>query len=198
MIYKFNITQNIYEQLLEISKDKSVKYNSSLAGNMVEEYGLLKYCDVVEPFIIKELSKIEPLVTYVKNLKLFHPNPLNLMLQNFWVNYQKKYEFNPIHNHGGIFSFILFLQIPFTNAEEKLLSPGVNSNGDMSGKLSFLYTHSDIRGGIKEQTFEVDKTWEKTGLIFKSELNHCVYPFFSEGERITMSGNLLFRNDTPA
>ena len=194
MIYRFKIPNDIYEKLKKFSKDKLIKYNSNLAGNIKEEYALLKYCPLIEPFILNELSKIDPLVCYLKDLKILHPYPLKLTLSSFWVNYQKKHEFNPFHNHGGIFSFILFIKIPFLMNQERLISPGLKSNGNKSGQLSFFVLDSDHRGGIKELSLDVDKTWEKTGLIFKSNLNHMVYPFFSEGERITMSGNLLFNN----
>lgn len=194
MIYRFSIPDDIYENLIKFSKDKSLEYNSTLAGNIREEYALLKYCHIVEPFILAELSKIDPLVDYFKNLKILHPYPLKLTLNSFWVNYQKKHEFNPFHNHAGIFSFILFIKIPFLMDQEKLISPGLKSNNNKSGKLSFFYLDSDEESGINELCLDVDKTWEKTGLIFKSNVNHMVYPFFSEGERVTMSGNLLFNN----
>ena len=35
-----------------------------------------------------------------------------LFLQRFWVNYQKQGEFNPYHEHGGIYSFSIWMQIP--------------------------------------------------------------------------------------
>ena len=194
MIYRFAIPDNIYKNLLNFSRDKSVKYNSTLVGNIREEYALLKYCSIVEPFILEELSKIESLVSYFKRLKILHPNPAKLTLSSFWVNYQKKHEFNPFHNHAGIFSFILFIKIPYLMDQEKLISPGVKSNNNKAGKLSFICLDSNEQSGINELCLDVDKTWEKSGLIFKSSLNHMVYPFFSEGERITMSGNLFFNN----
>ena len=95
-----------------------------------------------------------------------------------------------MHNHSGVFSFIIFLKIPYTKEEQSLVSPGKKSNNDVAGKLSFFYLNSEKNGGIGEETLEVDKTWEKKGLIFKSNLNHCVYPFYTNGTRITVSGNL--------
>jgi hypothetical protein len=194
MIYKFDIPNDIYENLLKFSKDKSKKYNSDLAGNMKEEYCLSKYCSYIEPFILNKLSNADLLFSYFKNLKILHGDDLNLILSSFWVNYQKKYEFNPFHIHFGIFSFILFIKIPFLYDQEKLISPGAESAENKSGKLNFYYLDSNEPGGIKQVNLNIDKTWEKTGLIFKSSLPHSVYPFFSEGERITMSGNLLFNN----
>ena len=33
-------------------------------------------------------------------------------LDTLWVNYQNKHEFNPFHNHGGIYSFAIWMKIP--------------------------------------------------------------------------------------
>ena len=39
------------------------------------------------------------------------PNTLNknlpFKLESMWVNFQKKYEFNPFHTHSGLFSFAI-------------------------------------------------------------------------------------------
>jgi hypothetical protein len=194
MVHGFDIPDNIYKKLLSFYQDKSEKFNSNLAGNIREEYSLMKYSGEVQPFIIEQLFKIEDLVEHFNKIDVLYPNSTNLILSTFWVNFQKKYEFNPIHNHAGIFSFIFFIKIPYLAEEERLISPGKDAHGDRSGKLSFFHLDSTSRGGIKETTLDVDKKWEKRGLIFRSDLNHCVYPFFSEGERITMSGNISLFN----
>ena len=33
-------------------------------------------------------------------------------LKNLWVNYQKQNEFNPLHCHIGLYSFVIFMKIP--------------------------------------------------------------------------------------
>ena len=34
----------------------------------------------------------------------------DLKMEKTWVNFQKKYEFNPLHDHGGLLSFIIFVK----------------------------------------------------------------------------------------
>lgn len=194
MIYSFNIPENIYKKILIFSKDKSVSHNIKLAGNIKEQYSLSMYSKEVEPFIVSELFKIKDLLNYFQKLNILYPSNARLVLSDFWVNYQKKYEFNPVHNHSGIFSFIFFIKIPYLAEEQKIVSPGKNSSYDRSGKLSFFHLDSSQSGGIKETCLDVDQKWEQTGLIFKSDLNHCVFPFYTEGERITISGNLSLYN----
>jgi len=196
MIYKFNVPEDINKKLLTWITDKSELSTEALAGNIQEEYSLTKYMHLLEPFIFFELSKIEPLMNRCKNSldEVLYPNAQTLTISSLWVNYQKKHEFNPMHCHSGVFSFIIFLKIPFLIEEEHLKSPGCNSNCNKSAGLSFFSLNSDQKGNIDETTLFVDKKWEKSGVFFNSDLNHCVYPFFSEGERITISGNLMYSN----
>lgn len=195
MISKFNIPDEIFKEFVKIVKDKSINHNEKLAGNIKEEYLLNKYKKYFENFILSQIAKNDFFVNYLNNLNIFKPNSQKLMLESLWVNYQKKYEFNPVHNHDGVFSFIIFIQIPYTIEEEKSKSPGVKSNINCPGHLSFLFVDQNANGGIAIENIPVDKTWERTGLIFKSSLYHTVYPFYSEGERITVSGNIFFDNE---
>ena len=194
MIYKFNVSEDINKKLLTWITDKSELRTESLAGNIRKEYSLNKYMHLLEPFIFFELSKIKPLMNRFKKDEILYPNAQTLTISSLWVNYQKKHEFNPMHYHSGVFSFIIFLKIPFLIEEEHLKSPGRNSNCNKSAGLSFFSLTSDQKGNIDETTLFVDKKWEKSGVFFNSDLNHCVYPFYSEGERITISGNLMYSN----
>ena len=195
MISKFNIPDEIFKEFVKITKDKSIEHNKNLAGNIVEEYSLDKYKKSFENFILSKVEESDYLINYLNNLDIFKPNPQRLVLESLWVNYQKKHEFNPVHTHDGVFSFIIFIQIPYVMEEEKNKSPGKKANTNCSGHLSFIYLDPNSNGGIGIENIPVDKTWERTGLIFKSSLHHTVYPFYSEGERITVSGNIFFDNE---
>ena len=49
--------------------------------------------------MLETVNNSESLKNYLSNeLYILHPNGLPLTLR-IWVNYQKKYEFNPVHNH---------------------------------------------------------------------------------------------------
>ena len=107
----------------------------------------------------------------------------------------KKHEFNPIHNHGGLVSFILFIQIPFNYKELQNISPGRASNSKRAGAVEFYGV--DWERIIDTLYFEVDKTYEKKAFIFPAALQHSVYPFYGTDEyRITVSGNLAFTKVT--
>ena len=66
--------------------------------------------------------------------------------------------------------------------QELQRSPGIESNTNLAGHLQFVESNPNVPGNISAESLPVDKTWEQTGLIFRSYLNHCVYPFFSTDE----------------
>jgi hypothetical protein len=110
------------------------------------------------------------------------------VLESLWVNFQKKYEFNPNHNHAGIMSFVLWLEIPYNTENEMVNGAGKNSNVNLSSAFQFSYT--DILGNIKNFSMVIDKTYEGKILIFPNKLVHCVYPFFtSDNYRVSVAGN---------
>lgn len=129
-----------------------------------------------------------------------------------WVNYQKKYEFNPIHNHTGDFSIVVFCKIPYDVEEEKNFMPTsskahmqlldivktsdleVMRTPNQNGNFGFVY--SDLLGRAQQSSLILDKTWEGVMLLFPSDLLHYVYPFYtSDEERITISANYLFQRE---
>ena len=191
IIHYFNIPDDVYNDLMKCIDDKSTQWNSELAGNIKEEYSLHKYISKFENFLISQIKDSSYLTKYLEEYHVL-TNAMPLCLANFWVNFQKKHEFNPLHKHTGLLSFVLFMKIPYLMEEEKKIGPGVSSNTNIPGCLSFVYPSSEI-GGIEIIKLEVDKKWEKKGIIFRADLNHLVTPFYSDGTRITISGNMLLK-----
>lgn len=117
-----------------------------------------------------------------------------LYMESFWGNYQKKYEFNPPHQHSGIYSFVLFVNIPYDLEKEMKYFPRTNSPfGDYTGVNScftFRY-HMPFSGKIVDLPIRITKDYEGTGFFFPSYSTHGVNPFYtSDDYRITISGNL--------
>ena len=101
MIYKFKINDLTFTKLKNWSKDKSLKHSKKLAGNIENEFHLTKYKKEFEPFMLETVNNSEPLKNYLLNeLHILHPYGLPLTVEDLWVNYQQKYEFNPVHNHN--------------------------------------------------------------------------------------------------
>jgi len=165
---------------------------SILAGNIKEEWSLEPVITIFNEYLVNLINKNQAHLNFIKNEKRKFSRTSKipiLQLNDLWVNFQKKHEFNPIHNHGGLFSFIIFVQIPYILEEELKEGPGSLSNSNFSSCLQFgTLTHL---GRYFDQTVFVDKSYEGGIYFFNAETVHCVYPFFtSDDYRITVSGNI--------
>ena len=110
-------------------------------------------------------------------------------LDTMWVNYQKQTEFNPTHDHKGVYSFVIWMQIPTEYNEQKENPISKNSNSEVVSNFSFDYR--DILGQYRYFTYEMSKEMEGKMLFFPSNLTHAVYPFYNCSEnRISISGNI--------
>ena len=168
------------------------KFNHELAGNIKREFKLVEClnptAEMVGPYVgeyLKHFKYASPYEVLSKEL------PLSIFSNDLWVNFQQKHEFNPIHNHRGVISFVIWLQIPFYFKDEAPVGPGVDSQSPLCGDFSFHWINS--LGQIKNENLLVDKSKEGYLCIFPSETMHSVYPFFSSNEyRITVAGNWRF------
>lgn len=185
---------NLFNQLkqqIQILKGK-VGQQHKLAGNIKEEWNLEESIPLFNEYIISLINKHPAHINYLlkerKKFKFEEKTP-PLSLVNLWVNFQKKYEFNPIHNHSGLFSFVIFIQIPYDLEREIKEGPGSLSNSNFTSCLQFNVTN--ILGRQFDETVYVDKSYEGGIYFFNAETMHCVYPFFtSDDYRITVSGNI--------
>jgi hypothetical protein len=120
------------------------------------------------------------------------PKQVEFELERMWVNIQRKGEFLPVHEHSGIYSFVLWSDVPFNIADEGLYSPNPTTEKNRAGHFQFLYI--DVLGKISTLNLPVDKTWEGKMCVFPSSMNHQVYPFYSSNDtRISISGNFRVR-----
>ena len=174
-----------------IDNRKKESYKSHLAGNITESNEL---SDKSDWFFINTLKPL--CIVYGEkfgNLGDSFPSTVKhpYYLKSWWVNYQKQYEFNPIHDHGGIYSFVIWMKIPTRYSEQvkNHISNNSNEKSKVVSNFSFLYT--DILGKIRGISYNMNPEIESTLLFFPSKLHHQVYPFYScDEDRISVSGNI--------
>lgn len=186
----------ILNEVREIEQDftKAEPANYGLAGNIKKEFRLIKSKQYLEQLIFPFLNDYDSHFRYTNSIKILS-NHLPVFLQETWVNFQAKGEFNPIHDHSGIYSFVLWLQIPYTIDDELLSGPGADSLDPVSGYFEFQYTST--LGHIQPYKIAADKKMENTLILFPSRLTHQVYPFYSSDDyRISVSGNFSL-NSSP-
>jgi len=170
------------EYILE-NENKFKKYNKNLVGNIEKEYSARKSEEILRPDLITLANE------YYKYSKENENYP-DWNITDIWINYQKKYEHNPIHNHSGDLSFVLWVTIPYDLKEELELPNSKNSNSPTNSLFHFVYT--DFLGKVVYSPLHIDKSWEGTIVIFPSALNHTVYPFYtSDDYRISIAGNMV-------
>jgi hypothetical protein len=184
----------IREEVNEIYKDFSKAHpeNNNLAGNIEHEYRLFKCKDYVETLISPYLNSYNGHFEYFSTIPIrqYKGENIELKLDKLWVNFQKKYEFNPIHVHRGVISFVLWLDVPYDIKDEMSNPSSRNSGSNHPGHFVLLFTNS--LGQISQENIPVDKTYNNTMLMFSSKIPHCVYPFYtSDYYRISIAGNFV-------
>ena len=168
--------------------------NQDLAGNIKHEYAIPKGKAAVSPMLMQMIIKHQE--KYPNYFKKAHSTinykACEIELFNLWVNFQKKYEFNPMHVHDGLYSFVIWHKVPYTMKDEKARLASMMDNDFRAGMFAFFF--SDPSGKITQEALPVDKNWEGKVALFPANLNHCVYPFYTSDEyRISISGNLGFK-----
>ncbi len=184
------IPDNFFEYLTHDFDNLCGTSNNDLAGHITHEYDLnYKINDELNKFFQEMVHYYPVLQRELDEYKVCtHTCPLEM--HTMWTNFQAKGDFNPLHRHSGIFSFIIFVNIPY-DLRTELRRYKKPESENATSKLSFIYSRANGQIGVKH--IPVDKTYEKTIFMFPAKLWHCVYPFFtSDDYRVTISGNLRF------
>ena len=206
LIYQNDISEQFHKYLLDgLKKSRRYgdNYKTKLVGQINCQRGALYDNDKLKSFLNEHIKNFS-----ISNLKrsqelsLYHEpttqskqySEINRVIDGFeknpekfpieynlpepWVNFMKGNEYNPLHEHTGEISAIIFIDIPDQIKDERDQSQfGHKTNGC----LEFIYDCST--------SFVVTP---RTGMIFlfPAFLKHTVYPYTSDVERITMSFNL--------
>ena len=104
-------------------------------------------------------------------------------LENLWINFMKKGEFNPIHTHGGHISFVIYTSVP-----EEIKNENHKFKGNGAGPGSINFIHGETSEYRSEHSF-VPKTGDM--FLFPAKLRHYVPPFSSDVVRESVSGNIF-------
>ena len=178
-----------------ISEKNKESFSKKLAGNIFKSE-LIK--DKDNWFFKSTLKKLTERMFYRDwdNFSKYHieveegkPLP-EFEMNRFWVNYMKQHEFNPIHDHSGLYSFVVFMKIPTHWKEQHALPFSANSNGPCASDFAFVCSDKGSEE-IKTDNFLLSPEDEGRMLFFPSTLQHQVYPFYgTDEERITINGTI--------
>jgi hypothetical protein len=118
-----------------------------------------------------------------------------------WSVHSYAGDYNPLHAHGchtpaGL-SMIMYLKVPKCIEEKSESMPKLEySSGDIDGFTGLITTTNTIEDICKLRLNAQEYIKPKKGfmMIFPNWLQHCVMPFFGEGERRTMSANFNIKD----
>ena len=183
-IVHLKISEEFQQKLLkgaEESRKLKKDFRSNLAGIIKEEYSYENRKDYVDE--IAQFLTVYDLAYQKWKSEEYKVKP-EYILNSLWVNFMKKNEYNPPHDHSDFLSFVIFLKVPeeITKEQEKFIG---NSAGP--GSLTFLYGE----GNRQAITYQSVKPQERDIFIFPAWIKHYVAPFYSDVTRISVSGNIM-------
>ena len=177
------ISEEFHKKLLDEAFKSRVKeqdYRNRLAGILKEEY---EYKD--KGMFVQEIAQI--LGVYDEAFQKWkserYKNKPHYVLTSLWVNFMKKHEYNPPHDHADQLSFVIFLDVPNEIKEEAKAFKG-QSGGP--GSLSFVYGE----GNRQAITYQSVIPQNRDMFIFPSWLKRYVTYLYSDVTRISVSGNV--------
>jgi hypothetical protein len=181
-LFHTKISQEECDILIEAGKKcrkSSNDFGHRLAGHLAEQYTLTKF-----EWLNKYFEAY--LIGYEKWRGRKHTSS-PFELKSLWINYMKANEFNPPHNHGGDLSFVIYLDVPKEITQENKDFKGT-LNGP--GGISWLYGEMDIQCINVAQRMPATRDF----FIFPAFLKHWVFPFRSDVERVSVSGNIVVKD----
>lgn len=180
------------QALIDQNFESSYEYNNHLAGNLHREYGY-DNLELIHRLISPSIdlyNKEYP--TFLMQQDYFSSEHLpKIELANCWINFQTKHEFNPFHTHTGVYSFVIWIDIPYNIKHEDAVASVKKSNSPSAGRFQFFYTNS--LGIIRSNNITTDVHMINHAILFPAKMPHAVYPFYTSNEyRISVSGNYKF------
>jgi len=189
-----DVVKNIWK-VIKKARKKPEDMKGELAGNISSSIKLDGDSPLLKEFVGELLLKFidSHINSYGAPWRATMKEGEGWNLESLWVNFQKKHEFNPPHDHSGVYSFVIWMQIPTSYAEQKKLPICAESNAD-NHISNFAFSYTNTMGRVSTFAYNMEKEAEGYMVMFPSQMLHQVFPFYeNDGERISISGNVDIR-----
>lgn len=174
----------------EIKENKMVSISNEVDGHVTGTYSLKDSLSDLQSIVMPHFIEYDRHYNYINTNYSTLTDSLNIVMNDAWVSFQNKYEFNPAHRHPGLMSFVIWTNIPYTRDDEIKSSP-VKNKRNKSGSFTMYYTNSI--GDVVTKDILLDNTYNNKMILFPSKINHSVAPFYSTDEtRVSVAGNFFF------
>lgn len=183
-----SVIDEVNEQIESRRYSKEHKIGSNLLAGRV--HSQISIVDVMSDTTKNHI--LDHAVTWAQGTGMEVVNE-QLQIDNLWVNLQKEFEYNPIHAHDGLFSFVFYTKntILRDTAIDNEFDSNINTESKpLAGHIDLHYGENNFMNWTSMSHYP-----EKGDiLIFPSWLNHSVYPFHDpKGERISVAGNIHYK-----
>ena len=178
--------------LINEAREQPEDMKPELAGNISSSIRLDSKSDLIEDFVGEVIPAYmrKHLEEYGSPYRLAMKESEGFNLESLWVNFQKQNEFNPPHDHAGVYSFEIWMQIPTSYEEQRKLPICAEANAD-NHISNFAFNYTNTLGRVSTFAYNMEKQAEGYMVMFPSCLLHQVFPFYNDdGERISISGNI--------
>ena len=188
-LFHTTISKEQCQQLLDVGakcrKDEKLNYQAKLAGHIRHEYEL-RPANQIADWLSQYFEAYSIGYNQWRGKGSMKPN---FNLTALWINYMGPGEFNPPHDHSADLSFVIYPDVPQEITDECNAFKGTMRG---PGGISWYY------GEGNRQCISVVNQSPTTGdmFIFPASLKHWVFPFKSKVERVSVSGNVLFDQDS--
>lgn len=185
-----DVPKHLYKLLIEESKiaeKENKEMHSGITGKRVAKQYFIKNSLIeLNKFIEKLRLEYDKHYPGLSNLRVLTKNA-PYFFSNPWMNFQRKHEFIPNHRHDGVYSYSMWLKIPY-EYEKETEGGGIHTS-------TFEFTYLDVNGYIQSEIIKLGSNFEGKVIMFPSKMLHCVYPFYtSDKVRLSVSGNILLNN----
>ena len=208
-VYRCELDEKIVDMLIEEGQrtrdNKKLDHRDQLAGNMKQGTSILypfnngnnKIRNQADQAIVQKVFEFFEILQ--SNYGEGWPNISNMMmgqsggmgalrLQQLWINFQQAGDYNPLHDHTGLFSFVIFGDI-----DEDIFTEGVPvTNANSAGQIVFHYGEKISQ--LQMNSFGL-KPYKGLMLVFPAALEHMVGSYWKDFERISISGNYVLEQN---
>ncbi len=196
-LLKCTLTNDIINYLwkrIKVARDENIDVKHQLAGNIEQSLQLTDennyFFDNVLKGVCRKYVEDNPKVASFRN-SISDLYISDLVLRELWMNSQLQNDFNPLHDHTGVISFVIWMKVPTSFKEQHEIQKCKNSANPAASDFQIVY--NDITGAQRGYTIPMDQSINGTMILFPSTMLHQVYPFYDcEDERVSISGNLYY------
>ena len=117
------------------------------------------------------------------------------VFSRFWGRLSEDGDYQSIHEHQGVFTFVVWLRIPYNGQKVRQIQPGFRPEaGD------FCLVYPDTCGSLQKKSWVLSEQAEGKMLFFPSDMNHIVYPHYKSTEtyRVSLAGDIVLNSIMPA